>query len=516
MRRFWIVPLTLIVLFPRISNSDTPPPKKVNKPPKPKSVEDIWEIAQIGKVRAGFFRTTIEEYDFNGTSVFRTSKELFLRVKRFKDVVELRMISGTEELDDGQVLRVMMRMFRPSGATTTLIGTVKKDKLHIDVDGGRVKQVNPWKKGAIGLRAQQMFFTKHKVKPGDEHIIQTFEPTLSIVIKITAKVRDYEEVKIFGAQRKLLKVDLVPDKVMYEGKPIPLPTMSVWLNEKGEWEQREVDMPPFGKVLYVRTTKDVALAPPGSIPNLPDLGLTSLITVDRRIGRPHDTDSIVYKITLDNEVDPKDALAEDARQTIKNVKGKTFELHVSANRHPPVVAVEEKVDEQFLESCYFLNWDDARVKAQAKVAVGNETDPWKKAQRIEKWVYRNVRNDNTVAFTTAGQIARQLRGDCRQHAMLGAAMCRAVGVPSRSAVGLIYVSRNGAKPFLGFHMWFEVWINGKWIALDPTLGRGSIGAAHIKIADHSWHDTPTLTPLLPVARVLGKMKVEVVEVDNRN
>jgi hypothetical protein len=39
-----------------------------------------------------------------------------------------------------------------------------------------------------------------------------------------------------------------------------------------------------------------------------------------------------------------------------------------------------------------------------------------------------------------------------------------------------------------------------------------VGAGHLKIADHSWHDTQTLAPLLPVARVLGKLRIEVVSV----
>ena len=40
----------------------------------------------------------------------------------------------------------------------------------------------------------------------------------------------------------------------------------------------------------------------------------------------------------------------------------------------------------------------------------------------------NPRHETTELVTTAGQIARDLEGDCRQHAMLAAAMCRAAGV----------------------------------------------------------------------------------------
>jgi transglutaminase-like putative cysteine protease len=91
-------------------------------------------------------------------------------------------------------------------------------------------------------------------------------------------------------------------------------------------------------------------------------------------------------------------------------------------------------------------------------------------------------------------------------------MCRAEGVPARTAVGLIYVEKT-AKPYFGFHMWTEVFIDGQWLGLDGTLGQGSIGAAHLKIADHSWHGVESLTPLLPVNRILGKTSIEVMSAE---
>jgi len=143
--------------------------------------------------------------------------------------------------------------------------------------------------------------------------------------------------------------------------------------------------------------------------------------------------------------------------------------------------------------------------------VGKETDPWKKALRIERWVKEHTKVRSDEAFATADHVARTLEGDCTEFAMLAAAMCRAEGVPSRTALGLIYADvRKG--PVLAFHMWTEVWIKGKWLPLDATLGRGYVGATHLKITDHSWHDERSLTPMLPLLRLLGRLSVEVVSV----
>src|SRR5207249_84523 len=128
--------------------------------------------------------------------------------------------------------------------------------------------------------------------------------------------------------------------------------------------------------------------------------------------------------------------------------------------------------------------------------------------------HNNMRSLNfTEAMATADQVARTLEGDCTEYAMLAAAMCRVVQVPSRTALGLVYAElRQG--PVFAYHMWTEVWIDGQWLALDATLGRGSIGAAHIKITDHSWHDIHDLKPLLPIRRVIqGKPSIQIMRVD---
>ena len=140
--------------------------------------------------------------------------------------------------------------------------------------------------------------------------------------------------------------------------------------------------------------------------------------------------------------------------------------------------------------------------------------PGKRPCALEQWVHDKMKLDKGIGFIQASRIARDLRGDCRQHGMLTAALCRAAGLPARTAIGLVYggVDREKGPPGLP-HVDGSL-DQGRRPALDAVMGQAGIGAGHLKITDHSWTDTQTLAPLLPVIRVIGKIKVDAVQINN--
>jgi transglutaminase-like putative cysteine protease len=487
-----------------------------------RTIEDAWDAAYLQGVQTGFFHTTVRETERDGAKYLQTTVEMDLRIKRYNATVQLRMITGNEETPDGKVTAVSMTQFLDRGKQLVLKGAVEGKQLHITVDDPPIDKTIPWNDEVIGLYRQEQLFRQRRPKLGETIKYLSFEPSLSTVVTIHATVKGEEEVDVLRvrkgergaattAKQRLLRVQAVPDRVVAPGANIQLPTMISWLDKDFTTVRSEIEL-PIGKVVLYRTTREVATSQAGQMAKAPDIGLNALIPLNRTLERPHEMDALVYRITVKGDDEVTTTFAQDERQSIKNVHGNTFDLYVHAVRRPVPQDDPGEVKEEFLKSCYFLDSDDAEVQRKARLAVGSEKDPWKKAQRIEAWVYRNIQKKNyTVAFATASQVAQNLEGDCRQHAVLAAAMCRAVGVPARTAVGLVYVL-EGRRPVMGFHMWTEVWVQGQWIASDATLGRGSVGAAHIKIADSSWSDVQSLTPLLPVARILGKVSIELISV----
>jgi transglutaminase-like putative cysteine protease len=149
----------------------------------------------------------------------------------------------------------------------------------------------------------------------------------------------------------------------------------------------------------------------------------------------------------------------------------------------------------------------------AEEAAGAATDPVEVALAMERYVYTAMKDKNyATGLATASEVARELEGDCTEHSVLLAAMLRAREIPSRVCVGLVY-----AQQLSGFagHMWTEAYLGGEWTPLDATLGRGGIGAAHIKVSDSSLaENAPTpVAAFLPMMHLLGNMKIEVVEAE---
>ena len=153
--------------------------------------------------------------------------------------------------------------------------------------------------------------------------------------------------------------------------------------------------------------------------------------------------------------------------------------------------------------------EDSRVRSLAKRVTGAWPIPGPRPSAMNRWVFQNMKKKNfQVGFAAANEVARNLTGDCSEHAVLLAAMCRASGIPARVVVGLVYVDRHQG---FGYHMWDEVYINQRWVALDPTWNETTVDAGHIKLSESSLEGVAPFEAFLPVLKVAGKLQIEPLE-----
>jgi transglutaminase/protease-like cytokinesis protein 3 len=120
------------------------------------------------------------------------------------------------------------------------------------------------------------------------------------------------------------------------------------------------------------------------------------------------------------------------------------------------------------------------------------------AAQLTTSVYRMLEKSITFSVPNAVQVLQTLRGDCNEHTVLYVALARALGLPARTAVGLVYV--NGA---FFYHAWPEVWLD-EWVAVDPTFGQVPADASHIRFVIGG------LAQQVEIVRLIGNLDIEVL------
>jgi hypothetical protein len=475
---------------------------------------DYWFVVAIEGRRAGYVHWSIQRQEFKGKEFLVGTRYLRLTIARFGQVVTQWSEESSVETPEGQVLVTSMRQGLGKDQALAISGTVEGKTLKVRGTGIASGATDtPWPDGVVGVAGELQQFRRLSLQPGQAHRYLTYIPSVNRVVTITLTLE--------GEESRVLWPNTPPRRLLrYVSKPEPLgkvrlPRSTTWVDaQTGEPLLVETDFPAFGgRLAFLRTTREAAMVP---VSQPVEIFAFQSIPLNRAIANPHRQSEIVYLVRIPQDEEPETLFVSDSRQQVKNYDPaqKSLELHVQARRGPQANIQEPPPGKEHLESNFFLNWDNPDVKrlaAQATTGLAGNAEDWTKACAIERWVHQNMKAfELSQALATADQVARHLTGDCTEYAMLAAAMCRAVGIPSRTAMGLIYVTDQKGQPTLAYHMWFEVYVAGQWVPLDATRGEGGIGPGHIKITHDSWHDEKSFAPLLPVLRVLSAHpKVEI-------
>jgi transglutaminase-like putative cysteine protease len=141
--------------------------------------------------------------------------------------------------------------------------------------------------------------------------------------------------------------------------------------------------------------------------------------------------------------------------------------------------------------------DPRIVRVAQRIAAGS-TDPAEVALRLNRWVYDRLEKDVTLSVPSALQVLEARRGDCNEHTVLYVALARALGLPARTAVGLVHIRGS-----FYYHAWPEVWL-GEWVAVDPTLGQYPADASHLRFLIGG------LARQVELIRLIGRLQLEVI------
>lgn len=248
----------------------------------------------------------------------------------------------------------------------------------------------------------------------------------------------------------------------------------------------------------------------------PELMVSTFVRPDRRISNPRHKSHAVFRVRLAKDgVLPE--LPESAFQQTEPLDDGSTRVTLDTRTLAPAPDTDRAA---YLASTTYANTDDALIRQLTQRALaGKRDDKAEVAETLRRFVYDHIADKNLgSAFATASEVARSCQGDCSEHGVLLAAMLRAADIPSRVAVGVVYVEQfAGARNVFGYHMWTQALLETNegpaWVDLDATIDRATpFDATHIAMATSDLAEGKTISQLAGIAPLLGALEITVEEV----
>jgi hypothetical protein len=465
--------------------------------------EETWQVIFLGGQRVGYARILVAPRTVGDETVVHTTAETRLILKRFGQTLQMSTTLESEESLAGDLRHFKFRMANPPAMSTTTTGAVADGKLNLTTEiNGRVSRSSQaWQAGIKSPTYQDRMLRVTPLKPGEKKTVQAFFPEMGKPGTLTVAAGALETVKLLDGQTAELQ------QVKVANSLVPGVTTTGWINARGDTVKSSTSLLGTDMVTYT-VPKEEALKQL-TVAEL-DLGVATLVKVPV-IQKPYETKSVVYRLTIPDE-DPSTVIPKGDTQAVKRISEHVAEVTVTALPLSAEAKAGQAADE-FLKPTSYLQSDDAAVRKHAEQAAGSQTAPGAIAREMERYVHEKLDKKNfSTALASAAEVAQNLEGDCTEHAVLLAAMLRVKQIPSRVAVGMVYINPPSA---FGGHMWTEALLDGQWVPLDATLGQGGIGATHIKLGDATFADETAapLSTFTSLITVIGKLQIEVVRAE---
>ena len=456
---------------------------------------DAWFEASLAGAAMGYIHETVVR-DADGQVT--TTVESDFTMRRGEDLVSVKGVDEWVESPDGQPLSYRQTR-KMAVETLELEVTVGPDRLRLRKSDGRdaVFSTVTYDGDVLFPRAIQALHVSQGFGVGSEYSFRTFDPDFEEVTTYAVRVVGPEKLDLLGEIRDVTKLVLTCD--LYEGMEF-----IEWRGADGQLWREEV---PEIETARERTTSDAALREREAA----EILAVSTIATNVAIRQTHDVDDALYEVWVEGG-DISGFLTEDVRQRIEGTTDRGVLLRVSRVVPEPGTTIKFPVRSTPLKDYLDGNplmqtWYPRILGTAAKSVWGSGQDSWKGAAQVERWVFDFVEDKGMgVAFASAREVLERMSGDCSEHAVLMAAMTRAVSIPTKVVSGVVHAHGEFA-----YHMWVEVWTGETWHALDPTIGDGSVDATHIKLAESAIPGGRVAELSLGIMRVFNRLGIRIIE-----
>ena len=390
-----------------------------------------------------------------------TSEEFSLTLGRGGQTVTVCSKETYIETTDGQPLSFEVTM-QTSGVEQKTSGTIQDGKIALSrqIMGTAQNSVADWPQGALMLEGMQLVQKQKGLTPGTQYELLTYRPEMAMSITTKVVVGGKQNVDLLG---RVLELTEVKQTSLMQGQEI---TVTSYVDNN--FKTLKSTAPMMGMTLeFVSCSKEFAMRKDDIVDFLEKLSITSPV----QLINLNTIDSIDYQIvpTTDKEL-------HFPTSSHQSVQSENEKLLVTVKRQTPAEGVtfpyvgDDPEIVQALKPAEYMQSDSKEIVDLARHAIGGTKDAAKAAKQIESFVAGYIqKKDLSVGYASAAEVAQSRQGDCSEHAILTAAMCRAVGIPARIVCGVLYVdSFINQKTIFAGHMWVEAYIGDQWIGLDAT------------------------------------------------
>ena len=469
-----------------------------------KVIHDSWALMEMAGDSVGWIHTVIHEKTEGDRTTYRSEVETKMEFKRFGQVVAISVSGWSVEDQDGRIISGHQESLM-SGTETVydLAVTDGKATMTITTMGKPRETPLDWSDEVRGPMGIWRLRKEKGPAPGTKYSVKTFAFDHSKVVTQTIEILEPGETELTDGKKRLFNrsvstLDILPGVKTHE-----------WWDDDYDVLKASTAMKGI-EIGFVRSTKERAMKSGGGELKA-DMIIATMARANVNLPRPYRLDSILYRFEATNpDIGIPEGL-DNFRQTVRENDGRTALVFIEAKvpDAPQKRPIENPPPElaEYLEPNAFIQNDHPGLKKKALEVIGDEPDAWKAAVLLEKFVQEYIVDKNFgTGFATAAEVFENPRGDCSEHGVLLTALCRAVGIPSRVAVGYMYLGG-----IFGGHMWAEVWINGEWYAIDGVTGIGRVDPTHITFSTASIKDGGLAEEFVGVVQALGNLDITILE-----
>jgi len=410
-----------------------------------------------------------------------TTEKISITVSRADVPVTMNATETSIETTGGEPLGFQTEQ-QLGAMTMKVTGTVDKQgkaSLTIISMGAEQKNTIEWPIGAVMAEGLRLLVSKKGLNQGTEYTAKVFSPGMLQALDARIRIGPKQNVDLLGRVVALTEVTCIYN-IPGAGEIISTGYVDDDLRDQ------KVILPVAGMQMeMLACAKEFALGENDVFEMINKMFLAS----PEPLKDVRSAKSITYHLSPIEETTKLNIPSGDSQKVQHLEDGKVIvtvePVEAPTGAKFPYKGSDSKVLEA-MKPTRFVQSDRKEIIDLARQAIGDTKDGGEAVRRIEAFVAKYIKRfDLSVGYASAAEIVASKQGDCTEFAVLTAALCRAVGIPSKVVTGVAYVDDWAGLMGFGGHAWVQAYVGDKWVGLDSAFqsaGWGGFGPGHIALA----------------------------------